>query len=102
MDSIDEDENEQFLSPERLEFKSERIETSSRPLLASNTKLKQESTGGGLADTGNVEELRCDNTDSNNSNNELFADRGGEAKKIMNSDGVSVDSEEDDLKFLKQ
>jgi hypothetical protein len=47
MDSIDEDENEQFLSPERLEFKSKRIETTSRPLLASNTKLNQASAEDG-------------------------------------------------------
>ena len=47
MDSIDEDENEQFLSPERLEFKSKRIETTGRPLLASNTKLNQASAEDG-------------------------------------------------------
>jgi len=69
-------------------------------MLASNTKLKQASAEDGLASAGNVEELRCD-TGSHNSQ-ELFSDRRGEAKKIMNSESVSLDSEEEDLKFLKQ
>ena len=47
-----------------------------------------------------MEELRCD-TGSHNSQ-ELFSDQRGEAKQIMNSESVSLDSEEEDLKFMKQ
>lgn len=92
MDSIDEDENEQFLSPERVEFKNKLLDSNSASRLSNNIKLNSA--------TGNSGELDCDG-DSLDSR-EMFPVKHDKAKEDASSESVSLDSEEEDLKFLRE
>lgn len=72
MDSIDEDENEQFLSPERLEVKSKLIEISSASRLSNNIKLNSVA--------GNSAGLDCGSDSLNDSREEIFPAKRETAK----------------------